>query len=78
MSNRVRVAQFVRPSAFAPLMEQFIQEKLACGYRYSVAASILRRFDAFLWHEGLDRCELPRSLSWQWLAKQPHESAKPS
>src|SRR5882724_4804021 len=73
MSNRV--AQFVGHSRLAPLMEQFIQEKLACGYRYAAAASILRRFDAFLCNQGLDRCELPRSLSWQWLAKQPHECA---
>ena len=70
-----RVVQFVGHSPLAPLMEQFIQEKRACGYRYDLAASILRRFDAFLCEQGLDRCELPRSLSWQWLAKQPHESA---
>ncbi len=63
MSNSV--AQFEGHSPLAPLMEQFIQEKLACGYRYGVAASILRRFDAFLCDQGLDRCELPRSLSWQ-------------
>ncbi len=70
-----RVVQFVGHSPLAPLMEQFIQEKRACGYHYDLAASILRRFDALLCEQGLDRCELPRSLSWQWLAKQPHESA---
>ena len=73
MSNKV--ARFVGHSPLAPLMEQFIQEKLACGYRYGVAASMLCRFDAFLCNQALDQCELPRSLSWQWLAKQPHESA---
>lgn len=72
MSNKV--AQFVGHSTLAPLMAQFIREKVACGYRYGEAASALRRFDAFLCNRGLDRCELPRSLSWQWLAKQPHES----
>ena len=76
MSNRV--AQFVGHGPLAPLMEQFIQEKRGCGYHYDLAASILCRFDAFLCNQGLDRCELPRSLSWQWLAKRPHESANTS
>jgi len=62
-------------SPLAPLLEQFVQEKRACGHRYAVGASILRRFDAFLCQQGLLRCELPKQLSWQWLAKQPHESA---
>ena len=62
-------------SPLAPLMEQFVQEKRACGYRYVENASILRRFDAFLCQQGLQRCELPKSLSWQWLGKQPHENA---
>lgn len=62
-------------SPLAPLMEQFVQEKRACGYRYAENASVLRRFDAFLSQQGLQRCELPKSLSWQWLAKQPHENA---
>ena len=62
-------------SPLAPLMEQFVQEKRACGYRYVENALILRRFDAFLCQQGLQRCELSKSLSWQWLAKQPHENA---
>jgi len=56
-------------------MEQYIQEKRACGYRYSASVSILNCFDTFLCEQGLDRCELPRTLSLQWLAKLPHESA---
>ena len=62
-------------SPLAPLMDQFVQEKRACGYRYVENALILRRFDAFLCQQGLQRCELSKSLSWQWLAKQPHENA---
>jgi len=62
-------------SPLAPLMEQFVQEKRACGYRYVENALILRRFDAFLCQQGLQRCELSKSLNWQWLAKQPHENA---
>ena len=62
-------------SPLAPLMETFLQEMLACGYRGTYHAGILRRFDAFLYQQGLQQPELPNSLSWQWLAKQPHESA---
>ncbi len=62
-------------SPLAPLMEDFIQEMYTCGYRATYHAAILRRFDAFLHQQGLQRRELPKSLSWQWLAKQPHESA---
>lgn len=62
-------------SPVAPLMEQFVQEKRACGYRYTDRARLLHHFDAFLCEQGLAVCELPRSLSWQWLAKRPHENA---
>jgi integrase len=47
----------------------------SCGYRSTYHAAILRRFDAFLYQHELQQCELPKSLSWQWLAKQPQESA---
>ncbi|MDN7182867.1 tyrosine-type recombinase/integrase [Caballeronia sp. SEWSISQ10-4 2] len=55
-------------------MEQFVQEKQACGYRYGEPARLLARFDRFLCNEALSQCELPRSISRKWLAKQPHES----
>lgn len=63
-------------SPLAPLMEQFVQTKQACGYRFGEGIRILRCFDRYLSAEGLLRCELPRSLTRQWLAKQPHESAR--
>jgi len=62
-------------SAVAALMEQFVKEKQACGYRYGEEARILACFDRFLCEEALSQCELPRSLTRKWLAKQPHESA---
>lgn len=70
-----KIPPFAGKSPLAPLMEQFIQEKRACGYRYNHAASVLSRFDTFLCSRGLDRCELPQSHNRQWLAKQLHESA---
>lgn len=62
-------------SALAPLMDQFVREKQACGYRYDQGARLLQRFDRFLCNEGLAAQGLPRTVSRQWLAKRPHESA---
>jgi integrase/recombinase XerD len=63
-------------SPLAPLMEQFVRTKQACGYRFGEGTRILRCFDRYLSAEGLVQCELPRALVRQWLAKQLHESAR--
>ena len=73
MSSRERTARFQSP--VAALMDQFVQQKRACGYKYGEAARILARFDRFLRDEALSRCELPRAISRKWLAKQHHESS---
>jgi len=73
MSIREPEARFQSP--LAPLMEQFVQEKQACGYRYRGSEQILERFDRFLADEAVPQRELPRSVIGKWLAKQPHESA---
>lgn len=62
-------------SHLAPLMEQFVQEKQACGYRYRASTQVLTRFDRFLSDQALSQRELPRSITRKWLAKQSHESA---
>jgi integrase len=72
MSGNAFKGQF--RSAFGSLMEQFVQEKRACGYRYDESARMLARFDRFLCDEALSQCELPRSICRKWLAKRPHES----
>ena len=63
-------------SILAPLMDRFLQEKHACGYRYHEPARILRRLDDFLVQEGLTTYELPRSITQNWLAKKAHESSR--
>ena len=63
-------------SVLAPLMDQFVQEKHACGYAYHESTRILHRLDDFLVQESLMTFELPRSLARKWLAKKPHESAR--
>jgi len=62
-------------SPLAPLMEQFVREKRACGYRYETGARALQRFDRFLCDEALATQTLSRAVTRRWLAKQPHESA---
>lgn len=63
-------------SVLAPLMDQFVQEKHACGYAYREPTRILHRLDDLLVQESLTTLELPRSLVRKWLAKKPHESAR--
>ena len=63
-------------SPLALLMEQFVRTKQACGYRFGEGTRILRCLDRHLSAQGLVQCELPRALVRQWLAKQPHESAR--
>ena len=62
-------------SVLAPFMDQFLQEKCACGYAYHEPIRILHRLDDFLVQRGLEILELPRSLARNWLAKKEHESA---
>lgn len=62
-------------SALAPLMEQFVQEKRACGYHYHAPTQLLIRFDRFLSAQALLPGQLPRVITRKWLVKQPHESA---
>src|SRR5258705_12848535 len=62
-------------SSLAPLMTQFVQMKLACGYRFCEGIRMLKCFDRYLSADGLAVCELPRSNVQEWLAKRPHESA---
>jgi integrase/recombinase XerD len=63
-------------SILAPFMDRFLQKKHACGYRYHEPSRILRRLDDFLFREGLRSCELPRSITQNWLAKKAHESSR--
>jgi integrase/recombinase XerD len=72
MSNRRRVIMF--QSVLALVIENFIKEKQACGYKYISETDSLRRFDRFLCQEGLRSVELPRTLVQRWTAKTPNES----
>ena len=70
-SSKARVFK----SPLAPLMEQFVQERRATGYRYETGAYLLERFDRFLAREAPRQGEtLSRTATRKWLVKGPHES----
>jgi len=73
MPNEIPHAGF--QSVLAPFLDQFLQEKCACGYTYHEPIRILHHLDDFLVQQGLQTVELPRSLARNWLAKKAHESA---
>jgi integrase/recombinase XerD len=60
-------------SPLAPLMEEFLEEKRACGYRYERGSLFLLSLDRFLRSEGLSTEELPREMVERWTAKKAHE-----
>jgi integrase/recombinase XerD len=62
-------------SVLAAFIDQFLQEKHACGYAYHEPIRMLHRLDDFVMQQGLNTLELPRSVVRSWLAKKPHESA---
>lgn len=61
-------------SPLAPLLDQFVRERRAIGYRYDTAAYQLMRFDRFLVDEAPHDETLSRSATRKWLARRPHES----
>jgi site-specific recombinase XerD len=71
MATKRTTIQF--QSALAPLINKFIQEKRACGYKYDTESRHLKLFDIFLCENQLKQTELPKELVSQWIAKKPHE-----
>jgi integrase len=60
-------------SPFADLLNGFLAEKRASGYKYETAAKYLEDIDRFLLREGAPSGELPHECSKRWLAKRPEE-----
>lgn len=61
-------------SVLAPLMEKYLLEKQALGYRYYPGSVWLRMLDRFLSEQSLGATELPQTLVERWTAKRPNES----
>lgn len=72
-TNHHKVIQFESP--LAPIIQQLIEEKRACGYKYDAPAGVLKCFDRFLCSTTIKQNELPKEFVLQWLEKQPHEQA---
>jgi len=60
-------------SKIGALVEDFLTEKRAMGYRYEVETRKLVRFERFLVESGLQRCCLPEDLVRRWIQKKDHE-----
>ena len=63
-------------SPLGPLMEQFVRERRALGYRYDTAAYHLMCFDRFLADEAPHEETLSRPATRKWLARRPHEGGR--
>jgi integrase/recombinase XerD len=74
MHNQKAEIQFNSP--LSELINTFIQEKRACGYRYKREYQEFVRLDRFLCEIGLQSPALPREIVDHWTAKQAYE--KPS
>lgn len=62
-------------SPLSELMEKFIHEKQAYGYRYKRESQELLRLDRFLCKIGLQSLELPRDIVDKWTAKRGYEKS---
>ena len=54
--------KFIFKSPLAPLMEQFVREKRAVGYKYEVGAVALMHLDRFLVEQAPEDEGLSRSV----------------
>lgn len=60
-------------SSLAPHIASFLEEKRACGYRYTSETHMLRAFDRFLLQNSCPAQELPRNLVEHWTMRLPHQ-----
>ncbi|MBC8205099.1 MAG: tyrosine-type recombinase/integrase [FCB group bacterium] len=63
-------------STLGALIQDFLREKLACGYRYTSNIHQFRRLDRFFCEVGLSDTELPKQVVMKWISKHPHESPR--
>ena len=60
-------------SVLGDLIQEFIKEKLACGYRYTSNIYQFRRLDRFFCEVGVTDTELTKRVVEQWMSKRDHE-----
>jgi len=62
-------------SVFAPLLEQFVEQKVSSGFKYQSSKKILRYFDLLCIEVGLEEPVLDRGLVQLWSVQRPTEGA---
>lgn len=73
MTNKYKEIQY--NSALAPVINQLIKEKRACGYKYETQMRIFKWFDRFLCDVKIKKNELPKEIVLKWIEKKPNEQA---
>jgi len=73
MTTKHKMIQY--NSVLAPMINQLIREKRACGYKYDTETRILKRFDCFLFNKKVTQNELPKEIVLEWVEKKSHEQA---
>ncbi|MEI7485640.1 MAG: integrase, partial [Ignavibacteriota bacterium] len=56
------------------IIESYIAEKRAVGYKFTKAPSCLKSFDTIVTKEEWKELSLPKSLVLKWTAKNPDET----
>lgn len=69
------MSELLFTSAIASLLDGFVQEKHACGYKYDSEMGWLRRFDAFWKEEAGDAEDVSREALERWCAPTGTEGA---
>jgi integrase/recombinase XerD len=70
MSKKTVVFQ----SILGPLINGYIEEKRAVGYKYKKGSSLLKQFDTMAANENLLERKLPKELVLIWTEKRPNET----
>jgi integrase len=61
-------------SYLSELLDGYVTEQRAVGYKYRKSASLLRRLDGYLEKNPLTEKRLPKDLVLSWTAKKPSET----
>jgi integrase/recombinase XerD len=65
---------YIYQSVLGRLIESYIEEKRAVGYKFTKAPSLLKSFDTMVTNEDWKELSLPKSLVIKWTAKNPNET----
>lgn len=67
--------EIVFRSALASLLDDFIAQKIAYGFKYETERGILKFFDLLCIESGLEKPVLTREIVWSWSIQRPNEGS---